>query len=605
MLSVDAGSWVYARPGQSCAAGCSSLGGCETNPWPDMSRPEMESISGKVCTSYEAGASYLNPMIDGKGVCYFHGESRCPGTTSSHRFCRCHNAESSPPSPSQSSGRLAELQLVIATCALLVALATIVARAANMRAVRIMIGVPMFILAALCCGFAIYSATKASNTDESAFNTILIVWGSIGFFATLCIQQKGMLTGGTRCLAAIMLTVYIAGIIVGIYVTLEPLGEGFASRDGEVVAIAVTCVWTCLALFCLVRSHYIHIHRTKEESLLGQLRDNANQQTHSANDTHAVRAAQRAHDEATEQREKAEQALEKSEAERLRLARLVATSNDAAHGTSAIWECNVDGKWVPYSGQTASVLEAGYSAKLTDLQFTYRNHTYTLDTTAPSMFQANISTKAQRQVRRTLERDRISGAASWSAQPADQNCVLLPVNSVTGEYKSVLDHLRATIPSAKIARLDRIQNVLLWDYYCTRKDRMRKVNGKEPAERAVWHGTRSHAPSLVYEDKQDGFMMQYCESGMWGKGIYFAENASYSDSYAHRNTSRQKVLMLTKLLTGEETHVMPHNRGLKFPPNKPNGVRYDTVTGDTGGSKVYVVYENGRAYPEYLVTYTS
>ena len=31
--------------------------------------------------------------------------------------------------------------------------------------------------------------------------------------------------------------------------------------------------------------------------------------------------------------------------------------------------------------------------------------------------------------------------------------------------------------------------------------------------------------------------------------------------------------------------------------------RYDTVTGETGGSKVYVVYENGRAYPEYLVTY--
>ena len=92
---------------------------------------------------------------------------------------------------------------------------------------------------------------------------------------------------------------------------------------------------------------------------------------------------------------------------------------------------------------------------------------------------------------------------------------------------------------------------------------------------------------------------------MWGKGIYFTEQASYSDSYAHRNTSRQKVLMLTKLLTGEETHVMPHNRGLKFPPDKPNGDRYDTVTGDTGGSKVYVVYENGRAYPEYLVTYTS
>jgi hypothetical protein len=33
--------------------------------------------------------------------------------------------------------------------------------------------------------------------------------------------------------------------------------------------------------------------------------------------------------------------------------------------------------------------------------------------------------------------------------------------------------------------------------------------------------------------------------------------------------------------------------------------RYDTVTGETQGSKVYIVYENGRAYPEYLVRYIS
>jgi hypothetical protein len=32
-------------------------------------------------------------------------------------------------------------------------------------------------------------------------------------------------------------------------------------------------------------------------------------------------------------------------------------------------------------------------------------------------------------------------------------------------------------------------------------------------------------------------------------------------------------------------------------------VRYDSVCGVTGGSRVFIVYENGRAYPEYLVTY--
>ena len=53
-------------------------------------------------------------------------------------------------------------------------------------------------------------------------------------------------------------------------------------------------------------------------------------------------------------------------------------------------------------------------------------------------------------------------------------------------------------------------------------------------------------------------------------------------------------------------HLAP-DRSLRHPPPKSEGQagrRYDTVSGHTIGCKVYVVYENGRAYPEYLVTYT-
>ena len=40
-------------------------------------------------------------------------------------------------------------------------------------------------------------------------------------------------------------------------------------------------------------------------------------------------------------------------------------------------------------------------------------------------------------------------------------------------------------------------------------------------------------PKLIYEDRQDGFMMQYSAEGMWGRGLYFAHNARYSDNYAY------------------------------------------------------------------------
>ena len=75
----------------------------------------------------------------------------------------------------------------------------------------------------------------------------------------------------------------------------------------------------------------------------------------------------------------------------------------------------------------------------------------------------------------------------------------------------------------------------------------------------------------------------------------------------------------TKLLCGEEKEVMPNDNTLIAPPIKKaplryaqttracvhfgvslhtlhiRAYRYDTVTGTTNGSKVYIVYENGRA----------
>jgi hypothetical protein len=94
-------------------------------------------------------------------------------------------------------------------------------------------------------------------------------------------------------------------------------------------------------------------------------------------------------------------------------------------------------------------------------------------------------------------------------------------------------------------RLQRIQNLALWDYYCLRRERMTKVNKRMPLEASVWHGTgnprdRSSGgtdPAMIYKDVQDGFMMQYCKSGMWGVALYFAENASYSHDYSYKRSN--------------------------------------------------------------------
>jgi hypothetical protein len=182
---------------------------------------------------------------------------------------------------------------------------------------------------------------------------------------------------------------------------------------------------------------------------------------------------------------------------------------------------------------------------------------------------------------------------------------MVPVLSGCAEWQAIEAQMKATMPASAITKLERVQNVMLWEYYCMRKERMARLGaGQPPAEVKLWHGTSQTDPKLIYEDEADGFMMQYCRSGMWGRGLYFAQNASYSGgAYAHTCDDGTKCVLYASLLSGDETHVMPHNGSLVRCPDKPGGGRYDTVTGDTGGSKVYIVYENGRAYPEYLVTY--
>ena len=97
---------------------------------------------------------------------------------------------------------------------------------------------------------------------------------------------------------------------------------------------------------------------------------------------------------------------------------------------------------------------------------------------------------------------------------------------------------------------------------------------------------------------------------MWGQGIYFAENASYSDNYAHSLPNKSRQLLICQVLLGDYCTIPP-NKDLRLPPAKdpradPSKTRidrYDSVSGSTGGSLVYIVYENSKAYPAYLVTY--
>ena len=105
-------------------------------------------------------------------------------------------------------------------------------------------------------------------------------------------------------------------------------------------------------------------------------------------------------------------------------------------------------------------------------------------------------------------------------------------------------------------------------------------------------------------------MMQFSRKGLWGRGIYFATKSSYSHHYAYKptetetNNQDEREMFLAKLLVGNEIEMnrdeSPEKASecssLTVPPINPlTGLKYNTVKGWTGGSHIWVVYENGRA----------
>ena len=209
----------------------------------------------------------------------------------------------------------------------------------------------------------------------------------------------------------------------------------------------------------------------------------------------------------------------------------------------------------------------------------------------------------QKLVLAKMPEDEIEFPPEW--EPQEENLKLVSVPTSSDEWQAVSSRFQSTMLSTPITSIQRIQNKWLWKKYAQHKKMIEEKNGGASNEKDLFHGTRSNMPKEIY-DYEEGFDMRYSAQGMWGQANYFAVNASYSNNYAHTNGAK-KELFLVKVLTGASYECAPDN-SLRMPPKKcTSGAQlgqsnYDTVTGITNGSRVYMTYDNQKAYPAYLIT---
>ncbi|CAF1283845.1 unnamed protein product [Didymodactylos carnosus] len=195
----------------------------------------------------------------------------------------------------------------------------------------------------------------------------------------------------------------------------------------------------------------------------------------------------------------------------------------------------------------------------------------------------------------------------WGDQ--QEGCKLVETNRTDSEFTRIEKCMKETMNNVNIHKIERVQNVRMWSHYAFRRQQLKKELCLKPnlqIEMELFHGTRTTPPNEVYNGEY-GFDMTFSTSGMWGIGSYFAKNASYScPSYSHKLPNGQYQAFFAQVLTGD-IYDCKSDSTLRRPPKKnesTSGLRYNSVSGDTGGSKVYIIYENRVAYPTYLITFT-
>ncbi|XP_067855737.1 protein mono-ADP-ribosyltransferase PARP12-like isoform X2 [Heptranchias perlo] len=174
------------------------------------------------------------------------------------------------------------------------------------------------------------------------------------------------------------------------------------------------------------------------------------------------------------------------------------------------------------------------------------------------------------------------------------------------EYKKIQTLFQGSMQSSTIQKIDRIQNLSLWEIFQWQKEQMKKRNGEHNVnEQFLFHGIRDQSivNAICYQNFDWGSFAQ--DGTLYGKGRYFAKDAScsifdlYSDSATNVN-----IMFMARVLVGQFTE---GQSSYYRPPSKDGTTHnlYDSCVNCTKDPSVFVIFEKYQIYPEYVIEYTN
>jgi poly [ADP-ribose] polymerase 10/14/15 len=192
------------------------------------------------------------------------------------------------------------------------------------------------------------------------------------------------------------------------------------------------------------------------------------------------------------------------------------------------------------------------------------------------------------------------------------------VDSDSDEYDEVVAFFESSMGERRrfsVTNLERIQNLPLWQSYAVRKQiiytrdagsthhRINNLDLTDIERRWLFHGT---AGAVVPKIETQGFNRAFAgkHAVLFGKGVYFARDASYSSDETYSAPDRNGIqrMFLCRVIVGDWCRGV---EGQLTPDAKPHNPLelFDSTVNSVSQPSIFVIYHDAQAYPEYLISF--
>ncbi|KAK2865973.1 hypothetical protein Q7C36_002029 [Tachysurus vachellii] len=207
---------------------------------------------------------------------------------------------------------------------------------------------------------------------------------------------------------------------------------------------------------------------------------------------------------------------------------------------------------------------------------------------------------------------------------ANSGTVLIDLALDDKEFQTVEEEMQSTIREHRdgghaggvfnrynIVKIQKVCNKKLWERYTHRRREVSEENHNHANERMLFHGS-PFVNAIIHKgfDERHAYI-----GGMFGAGIYFAENSSKSNQYVygigggtgcpiHKDRSCytcQRQLLFCRVTLGKSFLQFSAMKMAHSPPGHHSVSGRPSVNGLALAE--YVIYRGEQAYPEYLITY--